>query len=555
MATTSDPDTSTTDLTQWLLSWGLTKYEQTLRDNGIQSPECFKYIKSDEDFKALVAQMGSGMSFICRLKLRDAWTSMVPNPQKPEPQVLFLGEKEKEIMDLLYQRFDDVSEDVNVVQKAFNEFNETVVRCKQEVNGNADKMISSVTAKKEQLLDHIESIRSENERRFNEVLSKLQRMSQIASSSKDDFKRIASDSDMNSTLKRQQLHELLLFKLDPNSKSHHEHSTMRSAADKEEDDSHSEDIHDEESKQEAAATPSTTSGGADCEDHYKLIGDCCHVPGPAVLRFDESAFNEVMASCLEIQCTEKKMKWTVKPHYGVQSETKAKTMVETEIKMNVETESNTLSMSSSNTMSPQSVASSSVSSRASISTTTPPVVERKKPFRFDVYERYYIHVTQEGARVSGQQSCSYSVVSTATGYNKGVHRWRIMCIENGHHYCNIGVVSKINKLHGVGRTYYDLTDSKGAKCCGFMYIWHDYDGALQGYEKGSLRMNEAVTGAKIKAKDVIEVVLDCNKWTISWIRDKVKVGTLNITEKRTYHPALFTCACPRQQYMLLAGTE
>ena len=120
MATLSEPTNKDIDLGQWLSSWGLTKYEKSLRGNGIQSPQCFKYIKSEQDFKDLMAKMGSNMSFICQLKLRDAWTSMVPNPQKSEPAIMFLGDKEKEIMDLLYQRFEDVSEDVNVVQKAFN---------------------------------------------------------------------------------------------------------------------------------------------------------------------------------------------------------------------------------------------------------------------------------------------------------------------------------------------------------------------------------------------------------------------------------------------------
>merc|ERR1712141_340439 len=135
------------------------------------------------------------------------------------------------------------------------------------------------------------------------------------------------------------------------------------------------------------------------------------------------------------------------------------------------------------------------------------------PFRFDVYEKYYVNVTQEGARVSGQQSCSYSVVSTTTGYNTGVHTWRIKCLQNGHQYCNIGVVSKISKLTAVGRDYYSLTDTRGSKCCGYMYIWHDYDRKLQAFEKGVLRQSSEGTLEKIAPNDIIEVTVNCDKWT------------------------------------------
>ena len=99
------------------------------------------------------------------------------------------------------------------------EFNETVVHCKQEINVNAEKMISTITARKEALLQRIESIHHVNEQRFNDVLSKLQKMTNIASSSKEEFNRIASNKELARTEKRQELHNLLTFNMDSISNS------------------------------------------------------------------------------------------------------------------------------------------------------------------------------------------------------------------------------------------------------------------------------------------------------------------------------------------------
>lgn len=108
------------NLGEWLSKWELQEYEQALRKKGIKKPNDFKYIKTKQHFDRLAGKLEDDMSFMDVLKLEDAWKSIVPKPEKQAPQIHFLGDKEKEIMNKLYKRFDDLSEDINTVQKAFN---------------------------------------------------------------------------------------------------------------------------------------------------------------------------------------------------------------------------------------------------------------------------------------------------------------------------------------------------------------------------------------------------------------------------------------------------
>ena len=108
------------DLREWLTKWDLEQHEQGLRSKGIKKPNDFKYIKSKKNFDSLIEKLGDSVSFMDALKLEDAWKSIVPEPEEPKAKIHFLGDKEKEIMNKLYERFDDLSQDVNVVQKAFN---------------------------------------------------------------------------------------------------------------------------------------------------------------------------------------------------------------------------------------------------------------------------------------------------------------------------------------------------------------------------------------------------------------------------------------------------
>ena len=110
-------------LKQWLDKWKLGKYEDNIREQGIEAPDDFKYIKSKSQFDQFVSKLGD-IPFMHTLKLQDAWTSIVPETEQQQSQaqaqIHFLGDKEKEILNKLSDRYTHISNDIAVVQKANN---------------------------------------------------------------------------------------------------------------------------------------------------------------------------------------------------------------------------------------------------------------------------------------------------------------------------------------------------------------------------------------------------------------------------------------------------
>eukprot|EP01083_Nonionella_stella_P022756 62917_1 len=462
MATFSQTEGISDDLCAWLKGYDLQQYEQALRAQAIKSSNDFKYIKSKKHFEQLVAKLGDNVPFMDVLRLEHAWLSIVPHPDKPEPHIHFLGEKEKEIITKICQRFDHLSEDINIVQKAFNEFNQSVVQCKQQINGNAEKMITSINHKKEELLREIDAIDVKNEKRLNDLLNKLQKMNTHCLKSKEQFTHIATNTDIAENKKVKQLAELLSINVD-------DINAIDGDDDQKEDDAY---------------------------NHYKYIGDQCVIPTTTALAFNEQAFKNTLDSCIVIKCDDVASKWTLQQRYDGDIDIQDST------------------------------------------------------FCFDIYEPNFIKVTMNGTIAIGAKNCSYSIISTKTGFSKGVHEWKIKFLKILHHHSNPGIITNVNDLCSVKRGYNQLKNSAGSKCCGTLYMWHDWDKQLQGYHDGVLTLHQGCSN--INVNDIITVVLDCDNWTLTFLRNEQHIGSMNITPAQTYHPCIYTCACKGQQYQLLS---
>eukprot|EP01084_Bolivina_argentea_P034658 64165_1 len=168
------------DLTEWLQKWKLSKYEDKLRSQGIESPQDFKYIKSKQQFNKFVVKLGDNIPYMHILKLEDAWSTIVPiTQQQSNTQIHFLGENERQIMDKLYKRYNDSSDDVSTVQKATNEFNESVVQSKKIINDSMDKIVLAINNKRNELLSKVNNINNQNKKTLNEKLEQLQNVNKL----------------------------------------------------------------------------------------------------------------------------------------------------------------------------------------------------------------------------------------------------------------------------------------------------------------------------------------------------------------------------------------
>eukprot|EP01083_Nonionella_stella_P165956 553512_1 len=177
--------------------------------------------------------------------------------------------------------------------------------------------------------------------------------------------------------------------------------------------------------------------------------------------------------------------------------------------------------------------------------------ENPQRFRFDIYEKDRFSVTQDGTIATGcGQGCCYSVITTSVVFNQGVHRWKIKFMDTQHRHTNPGIITDVHNLSGIQRSWVSLKNAQGSKACGLLYMWHDYDGKLQGWNNGMLIKDEGNI-SPIAVDDVVTVVLDCDHWTITFYRNDVLVGTMDIPPGQCYHPCLYTCDCHQQQYQLI----
>eukprot|EP01083_Nonionella_stella_P124775 376977_1 len=110
---------TTNDFRQWLHRWNLSKYEQLLRDHGIETQDDFRFIQSKQQSDTLVHKLGN-IPFVHVLKLEDAWRSIMT-------------------------RYKDISDDIiNIAQQANNDFHGSAKGLNQLSNAKVDQLISAL---------------------------------------------------------------------------------------------------------------------------------------------------------------------------------------------------------------------------------------------------------------------------------------------------------------------------------------------------------------------------------------------------------------------------
>eukprot|EP01084_Bolivina_argentea_P179777 310622_1 len=275
MSITDEKEGVTNDLETWLSKWKLSRYSEKLSEEGIESPQDFKYIKSNQDFEALMNKLGD-IPFMHRQKFKDAWSSIVPIKQK-DVQIHFLTDNDRKIMDKLYQRYSHISEDINIVQNANNEFNESVINAKKKVNDSLDKLISVINNKRQELLNNIIAIHDRNKKIYGDKLSILDKMSKLCLYNKEQFECVACDKNISSTDRLKKLNKLLSVNINEET---------------------------DEKKQEV-----------DNYNNYKIIGDKCVYPGQICVKINEDAVNDVINSFVSIECKQITTEWKLKKNY------------------------------------------------------------------------------------------------------------------------------------------------------------------------------------------------------------------------------------------------
>eukprot|EP01084_Bolivina_argentea_P270666 460292_1 len=100
--------------------------------------------------------------------------------------------------------------DINVVQKANNDFNQSAVNAKQVINEWLDKLISTINSKRQKLLTKIDAIHYRNKKLFAEKLDKLNKMNKLCLDNKEQSESVACDKSFGST---KRLQKFKVFKI------------------------------------------------------------------------------------------------------------------------------------------------------------------------------------------------------------------------------------------------------------------------------------------------------------------------------------------------------
>eukprot|EP01083_Nonionella_stella_P315973 1143274_1 len=278
MIMTTDQKEGMSELGSWLAQWRLSQYEDKLKQHGIEFKEDFKYIKSAHDFEELIAKLGD-VPFMHSKKFKDAWSTIVPVDERTsDVQIHFLGDDERQVMDKLYQRYSEISTDINTVQKANNDFNSSVVASKKTVNDYMDELVCTINTKRQQLLEKIDLIHDQNKKLFVQKLDTLDQMNKLCSYNKEKFEIIASSKGMSSAERLKKLQQLLSMNVDH--------------------------LNEDEKKAEN-----------DNYDNYKIIGDQCVVAGAVTVNIDKDA-NSLVDSFVAIVCDQVKTDWKMKRNYA-----------------------------------------------------------------------------------------------------------------------------------------------------------------------------------------------------------------------------------------------
>eukprot|EP01083_Nonionella_stella_P144217 449869_1 len=257
------------DLDEWLVKWNLTALKGALQGHGISSPEDFKFVETDKQFEELISSL-DGINFMQKCKLRKAWTSIVPKPIAPSVQIHFLGDEEKKILNMLNERFTDLSKDIQYVKTSFNAFNESIVSSKKHVNDSAEELISMIENRKRALLGQIESLKTEKQKLFNDKLNALDKINQAIKKNKQHFVTIGANDNITSEERLKQLQTLLTMNVGTN---------------------------DDEKQQN--------------NSHSDAIGNQCVIPNTLSFTFNKQSFESHVRTNLDVQCTDLTTEWNL----------------------------------------------------------------------------------------------------------------------------------------------------------------------------------------------------------------------------------------------------
>merc|ERR1712048_808701 len=119
--------------------------------------------------------------------------------------IIFLGDEEKKILDALYKKTENISENMGALQLAINDLEKSAIECNKQIHATCDILIGSIHKKRKNLLAKVEKLKTKRRQELDKLLEKLQKMNEVAKASQDECEEVAAKSDISSTLRLEQM--------------------------------------------------------------------------------------------------------------------------------------------------------------------------------------------------------------------------------------------------------------------------------------------------------------------------------------------------------------
>eukprot|EP01084_Bolivina_argentea_P063002 115102_1 len=157
---------------------------------------------TEADIRELCAEFK--LSVLIRMKLITA-VKTLPNAKINEPskQIIFLGAKEKTIMDKLYKKNEVIAGNMKQVQLALDELEKSSMVCTKEVHNKYNNMVSILDKYRKSLLDNITNLKNKRKHELEQYLNQLKLLNDVSTKLSKECHQVASKADISSSLKLQ----------------------------------------------------------------------------------------------------------------------------------------------------------------------------------------------------------------------------------------------------------------------------------------------------------------------------------------------------------------
>ncbi len=166
--------------------------------------------------------------------------------------------------------------------------------------------------------------------------------------------------------------------------------------------------------------------------------------------------------------------------------------------------------------------------------------KKKKKIKWERFNKEIFKVSEHKTRIKGDKCNDGYIITSSTGWDKGIHKWMIDCTLKMCSRQAVGIVSNwevdTSKKRGfshfsVGKSYFYKGDGRG---------YPEGVGIFK-KEKGLLGKCEKIQDAESWRREKIEICLNCENWTISFKNHGNVIYMGEIDKGIKYYPAISFC--------------